>query len=266
MDMRPDIRDLRQDFERDGAFCLRGFLDAAALRDAQEAFDWSLANPGPGKSEFPDDPGARQDLSNPGAFDAYRPMLERSPLPALLAQTWGSASVWFMYEQIFLKQRGGQRTPWHQDTPYIPADGPQMAVCWISFDKVTEPEALEFCLGSHLGPTHNAISFKPGDPTDPLWKDADLPRMPDIEAERGKWRIKGWAVEPGDVVIFHPSVMHGGGATGAERGRRTLSLRFFGDDTIYARRPGPTPAPRLDGLHDLATGQPFRHPDFPKLV
>jgi hypothetical protein len=267
MDMRPDrIRDLKADFERDGVIFLPGFLDAEALADAQDAYDWSLANPGPYGTTFPDDPGARQDLGNPGAFEAYRPMLERSPLPALLAKLWDSGSVWFMYEQVFLKANGGQRTPWHQDTPYIPADGRQMAVCWISFDSVSRAEALEYCLGSHLGPTFNAVSFKPGDPTDPLWKDADLPRMPDIEAARGDWRIDGFAVEPGDVVIFHPSAMHGGGQPAPGRRRRTLSLRFFGDDVVYAKRPGPTPAPRVDGLHELASGAPFRNPAFPKLV
>lgn len=266
MDMRPDIRDLKRDFDEDGVIFLPGFLDARALAEAQAAYDWSLANPGPFMSTFPNDPGALQDLSNPAALEAYRPMLEASPLPALLTQVWGGGPVWFMYEQLFRKARGGERTPWHQDTPYIPCGGKKMAVCWISFDAVSREETLEYCLGSHHLPTHNAVSFKPGDPTDPLWKDADLPRMPDIEAYRDAWRIEGYAVEPGDVVIFHPSVMHGGGQPGPDRGRRTLSLRFFGDDVVYETRPGTPAAPRLDGLHDLAPGAPFRHPAFPKLV
>jgi ectoine hydroxylase-related dioxygenase (phytanoyl-CoA dioxygenase family) len=194
-------------------------------------------------------------------------MLERSPLPRLVADLWGGGPVWFMYEQVFHKRRMSQRTPWHQDTPYLPVSGAQLAVAWISFEPVEGAHALEYVPGSHRGPLYNGASFAPDDETDPFYKDADLPRMPDIEAERGRWPIRAFATQPGDVVIFHPSVLHGGGATTGERERRTLSLRFFGEDAVYVRRPGETPAPRVEGLHEaLATGQPFRHPAFQKLV
>jgi ectoine hydroxylase-related dioxygenase (phytanoyl-CoA dioxygenase family) len=140
-------------------------------------------------------------------------------------------------------------------------------VVWISLDPVNSQETLEYCLGSHKGPLFNATSFKPGDPTDPLYKTGNLPRLPDIEAERDHWNIRGWATEPGDVVLFHPSVLHGGGAPGANGRRRTLTLRFFGEDAVYASRPGPTAAPRVPGLHEsLKDGDPFRHPVFPLLA
>jgi ectoine hydroxylase-related dioxygenase (phytanoyl-CoA dioxygenase family) len=216
---------------------------------------------------FPGDPGAIQDLANPAAREAYAPMLARSPLPALLSRVWGGGPVWFFYEQVFRKAGASRRTPWHQDTPYIPVDGAQLAVAWMSFDPVPRDQALEFCLGSHRGPVFNGASFKAGDDTDPFFKDADLPRLPDIEAQRDAWRIGGWATDPGDVLIFHPSVLHGGGAPGPARERRTLSLRFFGEDAVYARRPGPTPAPRVEGLHErLGPGAPFRDPAFARLV
>lgn len=45
-----------------------------------------------------------------------------------------------------------------------------------------------------------------------------------------------------------------------------LSLRFFGDDAVYAERPTPAPAPMVEGLHDdLIAGQALRHPAFPRL-
>jgi len=140
-------------------------------------------------------------------------------------------------------------------------------VVWISLDPVPQPQSLEFCLGSHRGPLYNASTFKPGDPTDPLYKTGDLPRLPDVEAQRDGWTIRSWACEPGDIVLFHPSVLHGGGAPGTNSRRRTLTLRFFGDDARYSKRPGPTSAPRVDGLHDrLRDGDPFRDPVFPRLI
>jgi ectoine hydroxylase-related dioxygenase (phytanoyl-CoA dioxygenase family) len=260
--------ELSHALDTDGVIHLKGLLDAAALQDAFDAWAWSFAHPGPGYlAAFPDDPRARQDLGNPAAREAYRPMLARSPLPRLLADLWGGSPVWFMYEQVFHKRSASKRTPWHQDTPYLPVEGAHLAVAWITFDAVSRDEALEYVLGSHRGPLYNGASFSPGDDTDPFYRDGEMPRMPDIEASRDDWPIHGWETAPGDVVIFHPSLLHGGGATGADRERRTLSLRFFGDDAVYVRRPGETPAPRVTGLHEaLAPGARFRHPAFQQLI
>ena len=44
--------DLREAYARDGVVFMPGVLDAAALADAQAAYDWSLANPGRGASKI----------------------------------------------------------------------------------------------------------------------------------------------------------------------------------------------------------------------
>jgi hypothetical protein len=54
----------------------------------------------------------------------------------------------------------------------------------------------------------------------------DLPRLPDIEAEREKWNIVAFDIEPGVGVLLHPGVLHGGGHTSEGRQRRTLSVRL----------------------------------------
>jgi hypothetical protein len=68
------------------------------------------------------------------------------------------------------------------------------------------------------------------------------------------------------VIAFHPAMLHGGApTTPAHPERRTLTLRFFGPDASYRRRPGPA-GPMLDGLHtSLRDGEPFRHDGFMKL-
>ncbi len=261
------IESLRAQMERDGVIVVRDLLSGPALAEAQAAFDWTRDNPGPGRSTFPGDPDTWQDICNPAAYDAYLPMLQSSPIPSLLSRLWGGSPVWFMYEQIFSKQKGAGFTPWHQDTPYLPVAGEHLAVVWISLDPVSRADTLEYCMASHRGPLFNAASFKPGDPTDPLYKTGNMPRLPDVEADRSAWNIAGWATETGDVVIFHPSVLHGGGTPGPGTQRRTLTLRFFGEDVTYDRRPAMPSAPRVEGLHEmLGQGDPFRHPAFPKLA
>ena len=260
---------IRQAYARDGAVFLPGVLDAAALADAQAAYDWSLAHPGPGATRFAQATDATfyNDLYNPDCLTGYRAMLQASPIPALLAELWGRPDVWFMYEQVFLKESGeSRRTPWHQDSSYLAIAGQDLAVAWISFDPVSRADSLEFVRGSHRGVLFNGSRFELGDDTAPLYPQSDLPRMPDIEATRGDYDIVSWAVAPGDLILFHPAALHGGAPTHPGGRRRTLTLRFFGEDAVYDPRPG-RPGPRISGFHERMTpGAPFRDRSFLKLA
>ena len=131
---------------------------------------------------------------------------------------------------------------------------------------MSEADSLEFVRGSHRGVLYNGSRFDLDDDTAPLHQTDALPRLPDIEANRADYDIVSFAVEPGDVVMFHPALLHGGGATRPGMRRRTLTLRFFGANAVYDARPGPA-GPRIDGLHSgKRTGDPFRHESFLKLA
>jgi ectoine hydroxylase-related dioxygenase (phytanoyl-CoA dioxygenase family) len=273
------------EFRENGVVFIEHALDPASLGAAEEAYKWSLAHPSPGASNFVTKNSAAtfyQDLANPKAVAAYRTMLEASPATDIAAALWGKPDVWFMYEQVFLKEGGeSRRTPWHQDSSYLPIDGPDIAVMWISFEPVVKENALELVRGSHRGVTYDGSRFDINDDTAPLYGNNTLPRLPNIEAERSKWDIVSWAVKPGDVLVFHTGMLHGGAATHGNIRRRTLSLRFFGDESFYKLRPtdvdATTPPFRRepgkeDTRHALAkvgetlkAGERFRHPEFLKL-
>jgi len=263
-----EIEALRNSYREDGVVFVPRALDARALAEAQAAYDWSLANPGPAASTFKQHSDATfyQDLYNPGCVAAYRAMLEASPLPRLIADIWQTPDVWFMYEQVFLKEGGmSRRTPWHQDSSYLTVAGEDLAVAWITFDAVSAADSLEFVRGSHRGVLYNGSSFALDDDTAPLHAGDALPRLPDIEAERARFDIVSFGVEPGDVVLFHPKMLHGGAPTHPGGRRRTLTLRYFGRDCRYDPRPGPA-GPRLSPGHGLTRGDPLRDPGFLKLA
>ncbi|HXW85239.1 MAG TPA: phytanoyl-CoA dioxygenase family protein [Candidatus Binataceae bacterium] len=275
--------ELRQEFRDHGVVIVRHALDHAALRMAEEAYNWSLAHPGFGASKFASRDQAAtfyQDLANPKAVAEYLPMLRSSPAADIAAGLWGKPEVWFMYEQVFLKEGGeSRRTPWHQDASYLPIEGEHLAVAWITFEPVAKENALEFVRGSHRGMLYDGSRFDLNDDTAPIY--GTLPRLPEIERERARFDIVSWAVDPGDVLFFHFRTLHGGAPTHPGQRRRTLSLRFFGGDAVYAPRiAGVETAaarvaraqraddqrPTLAKLPDvLAPAEPFRHPDFPKL-
>lgn len=267
--MTLDITAARTAFMTDGAVLLPAVMDADALAHARAAYDWSLAHPGPGAKRFDqgDEAVFYNDLYNPRCLEGYRDMLRASPLPGLLSELWNGSPVWFMYEQVFLKEGGeARRTPWHQDSSYLAIAGSHLAVAWITFEAIDAAQSLEFVPGSHRGVLYNGSRFELGDDTAPLHPGAAMPRLPDIEADRSRWNIVSFAVEPGDVVLFHPATLHGGAPTHAGQRRRTLTLRFFGEDATYDDRPGRA-GPMIAGLHErLRPGDPLRDPAFLQLI
>jgi hypothetical protein len=264
-------------YQRDGVAWVPQALSPATLALAREAYDWSLSNPGPGAAELPAKGTGTfyQDLANPAALAAYQALVHDTEVGDIIAALWQKPRVWFMYEQVFKKAGGTtRRTPWHQDAPYLPVRGADLAVMWLSFEPVSRPQALEFVAGSHRGTLYDGSRFDPEDDTAPIYGNGALPRLPDIEAQRDAFPIVSWATEPGDILVFHPAVLHGGGATTPGTSRHTLSLRFFGDDAVVAARPGRQvrverdvgadaavhPLTRMRGKPD---GTPFRDPAFP---
>jgi ectoine hydroxylase-related dioxygenase (phytanoyl-CoA dioxygenase family) len=271
---------LRDDFQRDGVVHLANALCPATLRMAEAAWQWSIDHPGPGASRLPSngDGTFYQDLANPAALDRYAPLVRETEIADIATAILGQPRVCFMYEQIFLKENGTtRRTPWHQDTPYLPVEGHDLLVMWITFEPVEAAYALEFVRGSHRGPLYDGSRFDPQDDTAPLYGTGELPQLPDIERDRHAWDVVSWDVTPGDVLLFHPSILHGGGPTHAGMRRSTLSLRFFGVDARVAQRPGMVAVesdaePVRADVHPLTRmrrrlpGTPFSDPAFPVVL
>jgi ectoine hydroxylase-related dioxygenase (phytanoyl-CoA dioxygenase family) len=199
----------------------------------------------------------------------FQRLLYDSPLADVAMTLFGTDRVWLLFDHVFVKDGGDcQRTPWHQDLTYWPVAGEMLASMWITLDPIPKHECLEYIRGSHRQTLYDG--FDPPrsgeDPTLPFYGQG-FPRLPNIEAEREKWDIVSWDITPGDVIIFHPGVLHGGGPTSEGRRRRTLSVRFFGEDVVFAERPRTRPtAPRTPGLELLLKpGDPLRHPYYPRL-
>lgn len=275
-----DLLALQAQFKQDGVVCIRGALDQEGLALAERAFCWTLEHPGPGARDvLAGKPGAfYQDHANPKAFPMYRALLRDTGLSDLVADVLDSKHLWLLYEQIWLKQGGAALpTPWHQDLPYIPLTGDHVATAWVNLDRVAKVRSLEFVCGSHRGPLYNPCAFDPENASAAMFAEGAWPALPDIDATREAWRIVSWEIEPGDVIVFHLAMLHGGAPTRTGERRRTISPRYFGDHAFCAERPehGIAEADRLvradggrDPIEQMArrpSGTLFRHPGFPQL-
>ncbi len=248
-------------FERDGVVCARGLLDAATidhLRDALEDAIEKLSVLGK-EALNQENQGFHGDIFVWKLHDAFRDLALFSSLPALAQQVLGTETVNFFYEQFFVKRAGSPvETPWHQDIPFWPVTGSQIASFWITLDPVTrESSGLEFVRGSHRwDERYKAVT--PG--YDPYMMDTDLPIAPDFAEHRSEHDVVGWDMEPGDVLLFGPVVAHGSaGNASNQTDRRALAFRYCGGDVRYAPRHATMPLLWDHGLEpgDRLTGNLF---------
>jgi len=261
--------EMRAQFWDDGVVVLPQVLDPTWMDLVELGIKRNLRNPGPYYAEhYAGTPRAFiDDYCNFFAVPEYQMLVQHSPIVDVVATVLDTEHLWLFYDQIFVKdapESEPRRTPWHQDTTYWITGGRQLAGFWITLDETPEDESLEFVRGSHRGTVYAGTAFDYADETTPYQPGDTFPRIPDIEADRASFDIVSFPITRGDVVMFHPGLLHGGGASPTARPRRTLSLRFFGDDVVYEPRPRPAPTyPGISAL--LKPGDPLRGPWFPQL-
>lgn len=280
----------REAFARDGAVLVESFLSAEQLAEAQAVFDFCVDHPtavavaiaafrqSQGLTDGPGGYGNVVDIANHAAKERLENLAATLPFGEFFADLWGSENVWYYVEELFHKTgAAAPRTLWHQDTAYMPVAGEHWANAWFSFEAVPKSNALEIIRGSHRGVQYDGTMFNRNDPTQPWHGGDSLPRLPDIEAERAadpsSYDILSWATQPGDMVVLHPKSLHGGAGLDENLpARRTLVLRFFGDDATFRELPSPSASgfPAHGGLFGehiahLAEGEPYRAPIFKKL-
>jgi len=254
-------------FRADGAVRIRGVLSPAEVEVLRAGIDANLKQPSPRAkvASRPEDPGwFIEDFCNWSENPHYRQFIFESPLAEVGALLMGSRQVRLNHDHMLTKEPGTtQKTPWHQDQPYYNIEGRQNVSYWIPVDPVSRASTLEFVAGSHLGPWLMPRAFMSNEAK--WFPEGSLADLPDIEAQRSKFRLLGWALEPGDVVAFQMLTLHAAGGTEPGRRRRVFSLRLTGDDVRHAPRPWVT-SPAFPGLEaELPAGAPLDHALFPVL-
>jgi ectoine hydroxylase-related dioxygenase (phytanoyl-CoA dioxygenase family) len=254
------------DFACDGAVCVRGAFSAGEVDLARRAIDANLADLSPfAKRASPGDDGAFvEDFCSWTRLPAMERFIRTSAAAAIAAEMMGSATVRLYHDHVLVKEPGTrQRTPWHQDLPYYNVAGSQNVSMWFPVDPVPRASSLELIAGSHLGPWYMPRTFLDGQAK--WFPEGSLAELPDIDGDPERFRVLGWALEPGDAIFFHMLALHGAGGHEGPGRRRVLSVRFLGDDMVHAPRSWKTSPPFPGLVDDLPAGAPMDHPLFPLL-
>ncbi len=252
-------------FARDGVACVRSVLDPAEVAEATAAIDAVLAGPSPlaQVASGADDPGAFvEDFCRWQQIPQIERLARRSRVPAMAAALLATPQVRFYHDHVLVKEgRTRQRTPWHQDQPYYNVDGRGVSA-WITVDPVPEDGCLELVAGSHRGPWLMPRTFLNSEAR--WFPEGSLAELPDIDADRGAFDIRRFALQPGDAIFFDFLTVHGAPGFAHPGRRRILSLRYLSAEVRHAPRAWRT-SPPFDGLDAAAlpAGAVMDHPLFP---
>lgn len=257
-------RRARAAYGRDGVICLRGVFEpwVDALRAGVQR---NRESPGPYFAENAGGEGAGSfwdDYCNWSRIPEFRRFLFHSGIARMAADVMGSRTAQLFHDHVLVKEPGtGKPTPWHQDAPYYFVDGLQTVSFWLPLDPVAEGQTLKLIAGSHRWP-RMVRPVKWLDDSDFYTLDQDrYMDPPEIDEASGDFPVRGWAMHPGDAVLFHFRTLHGAAGNEASSRRRAFSVRWVGDDARYAERPGRT-SPPFPG-HGMQAGQRLREDWFP---
>ena len=259
---QPLPQNVIDDYQRDGVVLLKGFFKDW-VDDIAAAIEANMQSPGEYAAENTKDGDTGRffdDYCNWQRLPEIGKVITSSPAPALAAALMQSQTTQLFHDHVLVKEPGtSKKTPWHQDAPYYFVDGQQNVSFWIPVDPVGNA-TLRTIAGSHQWPKMvlpvrwlNEDAFYPNED--------DFRAPPDPDQDGEDYTIKEWPMEPGDAVAFHFKAIHGARGNMASNRRRVLSLRYVGDDAVYAERPGRT-SPPFSG-HNMTQGQRLREDWFP---
>jgi ectoine hydroxylase-related dioxygenase (phytanoyl-CoA dioxygenase family) len=241
-------------FHTDGIVCLRGLFDTDWVEKMRDAAERSMDRP----TDMAIEMAETQGKAGRFYFDTFvwrhnpicRDFVFNSPAAEIASQVMGSRKINVFFDQWLIKERGTDvPTPWHHDLPYWPVDGDQVSTIWLALDEVDLASgAVEYIKGSHRW----GKRFLPETFSGTVAFTEDLPKIPDIEAERDRHDIVHFDLVPGDCTVHHGLLVHAApGNREATRRRRAYVTRWAGDDAVFHPREG---IQHMPPLPDIAPG------------
>jgi len=210
------LTESRAQFDREGYAVYRNVLDADLIGEASQHIDWLLErNPGLRPEQLhhwlmKDDPFWVRLISDPRLLD-------------IAEQYVGPDIALFASHYISKPPFDGQAVLWHQDGSYWPLEPMEVVTLWLAVDRAD--------------PENGCMRVIPGTHT------LDLKAM---DAHRDEVSVLGSGIsdehvdeskavdlilEPGDVSVHNPNIIHGSNANHSPRRRAGLTIRYIPTST-----------------------------------
>lgn len=236
--------ELIEQYERDGAVCVRGAIDAELARSVLANIDALIADTNDRWTTIRS--GGYSDRHLWPRMPWMYELCAQSGLPEIAGRMMRSQEVRLFFDHLFVRDAGTtQDTPWHQDRPYWPFQGHQIISIWVALTACDdESSAVRFVRGSHAwGKAFRPMAFgSKGGSSEFLQENAALEEIPDIDASPDEYEVLCWDMQPGDAIVFSAEAVHGARENkDTARRRAALSIRYVGDDATWDPREGTDP-------------------------
>ncbi|HNP35960.1 MAG TPA: phytanoyl-CoA dioxygenase family protein [Woeseiaceae bacterium] len=260
--------DIIQQYERDGAVCIRGAVSKAHATDLLGRIDMLIS--GRDDRWTTDRTGGFSDRHLWPEFPWIYEFCANTELPAIAGRLMQSSFARLFFDHIFIRDAGtAHATPWHQDRPYWPFQGRQIASVWVALAPCKAASSgLRFIRGSHAwGKTFQPVGFGEKSPSASfLGSNGSFEPMPDFDAETDRYEILSWDMQAGDAIVFGAETVHGAASnTGSAERRAAISIRYVGDDARWDPRPGTDPIVTQDKVSTQPGDAPRDDTWFPEV-
>lgn len=212
-------------YHDDGYVIFRGVLDPDLLAEVDAHVDWlsrrhpELRGEQLGHELIRDDPFWVRLVSDDRLLDIAE--LFVGPDIALFASHYISKPPY-----------SGQPVLWHQDGAFWPLEPMEVVTLWLAVDPA--------------GPENGGMRVIPGSHRQDLaaMRDAggDNVLGKEIAAEVDESRAVDIVLDPGDVEVHHPNIVHGSNANTSPRRRCGLTIRYIPTSTMIVAAEQPYPS------------------------
>ena len=231
-----------ENYHRDGVVLLKNMFDAQWIEVLNQGLIKNTENPTHRARTWDRDAEGRTMFWDSQAWqgvDEYQQFIFNSPAAQLAGKLLRANEINFFFDAVFVRSPGTQfATPWHQDEPYWSIEGYDTCTIWMPLVPVKKENALAYVPGSHLSDQvfdqYNFGDLNPDGKSEVDQVDFSgiaEAAIPDIDANRERFGVVSWDMEPGDCVAFNSRILHGGsGKLEKDRELRVFTSKWLGDD------------------------------------
>lgn len=221
-----------EEYNRDGVVCLRNVLSSDWI-DSLEPLARDITIEKKDVGLLPNLPGRYMSRTVP----EFRKLVFESPLAQVAGEVMQSEEIRFYFDEFFAKPpQSDAKTQWHCDRMGWPVSGKMVPSIWIPLTPIVKENCLEVLAGTQ----HDDVPYWLFSPNArKMTRPVDRVPHPDIEPRRGEPSLKflSWDMDPGDILLIHPWVLHYSSGNPTNDWRIAISARVFGDDIRWAPRP-----------------------------
>ncbi len=207
----------RAQYDQDGYTIFRNVLDPDLIREADAHVDWLLAK----------NPGVRPEhlhhtLCQHDPF--WIRLISDDRLLDIAEQFIGPNIALYGTHYICKPPFNGQAVLWHQDGSYWPLEPMEVVTLWLA---VTDATPENGCM--RVIPGTQDMDLQEMKQRDDVANVLESGMDGDLVDESTAVDI---VLEPGDVSVHHPNVIHGSNANTSPRWRRGLTIRYIPTTTL----------------------------------